>query len=148
MTRLTTQILAWSGLLPFVGALLLTYGQQSLLGLYPPFVFAVYSGGILAFMGGTLWGRVSHEAEPDYGPQRLLSSNLVALLAIAGLLLAQLTIFVALILLAFGFWLFWYFELRWRAYSEQDGFYATLRRYLTWVVIGLHLLQVLIMLVA
>ena len=142
MIRSVTQLLGWCGLIPFVIAIVYSWSGASLLGFYPPFVFTAYSGGILAFMAGTLWGRVQCGSGGPRMTRALFLSNGIALYAIVGVLLANLSLFIALIWLAAGYWLVWRGEC-W-ANEDESGFYFQMRRWLTYLVIGFHLVEVLI----
>ncbi len=114
------------------------YVGWSLPGLPPFIVFATYSAIILSFLGGAVWGQVLPQAE--YRVVLLIVSNVVAILAWAGLLLMFLLGKMALVLLLLGYLLVLFFEVIHK--ETLSGViswkYLTLRSRVTAIVVVLH----------
>ncbi|WP_144391877.1 DUF3429 domain-containing protein [Pleionea sediminis] len=143
-TSSTAKILGWLGVLPFIISVWYTFQQSSFLGFYPPFVFLVYSGTILAFLSGALWGRIYEQENRTQRKRLLLMSNCFALLAFVGVLLSNLYIPMALAALGSGFWLIWRLEVLSFNSDWTSEWYLDLRKQLTYTVVVLHLLELVI----
>jgi len=132
-----TKILTLSGALPFLGALVLAF--------YPvaPFdaahIASTYAALIIAFLGGTQWGLflVFSQKSPI---NLMVQSNLVTLIAWAGLLVLPVAGAVALHALCFLYLLF----LDYRLFRSGilPLWYFSLRRLVTLIVIGLLLAMI------
>ena len=132
-----TKILTLSGALPFLGALVLAF--------YPvaPFdaahIASTYAALIIAFLGGTQWGLflVFSQKSPI---NLMVQSNLVTLIAWAGLLVLSVAGAVALHALCFLYLLF----LDYRLFRSGilPLWYFSLRRLVTLIVIGLLLAMI------
>ncbi len=119
------------------------YVGWSLPGLPSFIVFVTYSAIILSFLGGTLWGQVLPRDE--HRVVLLIVSNVIALLAWAGLLLIFLLGKVALVLLLLGYLLVVLFEVIHKETLSGviDWKYLTLRKRVTAIVVVLHALVLL-----
>jgi len=141
--RLLMQLLGWAGLLPFVlaaAAIWLAQGYPQALAQH---AFVLYSLAILAFLGGTLWGRLlpvlAADGE-DGGPPlpadawlRALISNGVVLYAFVAVLTSQ--TFIAAGFLALGYLTVLWYEL---GSSDMAPWYRRMRTRLTLLVVLLH----------
>lgn len=82
-------ILAYSGLIPFAFSAALIPADVNLLGIDPIYLFVSYSGVILSFVGGGLWGRSLLTPISKLLMVMLVASNIAALIAWFALLLAE-----------------------------------------------------------
>ena len=119
--------LGWAGLLPFAGCALLAW-QPGLASLDPARVLNAYGLAIVCFLSGTLWGTAADWTGPGKG-LRLIMSNLLVLVATAGVLFADAEGSVLILMLVF--WLVMAFE--WIS-SVDHGWYMRYRLQLTSVV--------------
>jgi hypothetical protein len=91
-------VLGWSGVLPFLQAVLAALVLPQWAGLAAA-VFVSYGAVILSFLGGARWGRALAE---DVGPGRFVEAVLPSLIGFSALLMLH-TAWIALVLLAAGF---------------------------------------------
>lgn len=136
--------LGYSGLIPFLatGYLLVTGGI--LPGWSIDQLFVSYSAVILAFLGGSLWGRGMAINDSPLACMVLAASNLIALLVWFNMVLGGFSQKAAILGLAFGFLLVLILELYLssRLLAEQGvdykSDYLRLRVNLTFIVILVH----------
>ena len=139
--------LGYAGLLPFLLAMYLLLSGSLLQASDVVAVFLSYSTVILAFLGGTLWGRVSLLQESPSTALLLVASNLIALFGWANLLLGLASEKVAVAGLAIGFVLVLLVESRFVRFlfaginPQSRNSYLNLRITLTSIVVLLHLLM-------
>lgn len=133
--NLITQILGYSGLLPFIAITLAVIAQID--GAFQ--LFTIYSLSILAFMAGGAWGAIQQQtvdknakAQSD-GLQVAILAYLIALL---GVLLPH-TLTLILFVIAFGMVIF--LEQKQELFSGYSPSYRKMRRFLTSVVILCHI---------
>jgi len=129
--------LGYAGLSPFLACALLSWMPSPVVVAWAGKLFVVYGVVILSFLGGTLWGNAAMRPKPEK-LQRLVLSNIIALLAaLAGLLSS---VVLAAVLLALGQCSLLLYE---RSTGDANGWYLRLRSRLTGLVLPLHLLFVL-----
>ena len=139
--------LGYAGLLPFLLAMYLLLSGNLLQASDAVTVFLSYSTVILAFLGGTLWGRVLALQESPFTGLLLVASNLIALFAWANLLLGVVSEQAAVAGLAIGFVLVllvecWFARFLFAGINPDNrDSYLNLRITLTSIVVLLHLLM-------
>ncbi len=143
---LVSRTLGWLGVVPFAFACWYSFQQSSLLGFYSPYVFVAYSGTILAFLSGSMWGRVYEQKNRFHRKRLLILSNVFALIACAGILTSNMYLPVAIALLASGFYCIWKVEAVLFDEEFTSRWYLTLRKHLTIAVIAFHAIELLIVL--
>ena len=123
-------LLGWSGVLPFLLAVLAAFVLPERAGLAAA-VFVSYGAVILSFLGGARWGRA---LAADVGPGRYVEAVLPSLIGFAALLLVHVA-WVALLLLATGFAV-------WMVIDQRDPLWAPaykrMRLAISVVVLILH----------
>lgn len=122
--------LGWSGVLPFVGALLGAFLWPAWGG-FAAAVFVSYGAVILSFLGGARWGR---GLAGGVSPTRFVEAVMPSLIAFAALLLLH-TPLAALVLLAAGFAIWLAIDLRDPLWSPA---YRRMRLGISVVVLVLH----------
>ena len=122
--------LGWSGLLPFVGALMLAVWAPGWRGTALT-IFIAYAALILSFLGGARWGRA---LAADVSPFRYVDAVLPSLIGFAALLLAHRPL-PALTLLAGGFLIWLLVDLRDPLWPRA---YRRMRLGISVVVLVLH----------
>jgi hypothetical protein len=138
--------LGYAGLLPFLIPVYLLITGSVLPAEDAVTLFLSYSTVILAFLGGSLWGYGLARSHSFLNGFLLVGSNLVALLAWAGLLLGFFSPHSAVAGLSAGFVLVLLFELRFTCFMFAESnaavknSYIDLRLTLTAIVILAHLL--------
>ena len=138
--------LGYAGLLPFFLAIYLLLSGSLLNASDAVTLFLSYSTVILAFLGGTLWGRVLVLQESSWIVLLLIASNLIALLAWGSLLLGHVRQEAAVVGLSIGFVINLLLELRFAGLlsagtdTESRNSYLNLRITLTAIVVLAHLL--------
>ena len=125
--------LGYAGLVPFYGFLVGSWLLQDWPAALSVQGFAIYSLGILSFLGGTLWGRVQRLEEPHTA--RLLVSNGVVLFAVAAVLTAQ--AWLAALALMVGYLALAWYE---RGAESLPQWYYRMRLCLTAGVVVAHVL--------
>ncbi|MCC5854355.1 MAG: DUF3429 domain-containing protein [Idiomarina sp.] len=135
-TILTANRLSWFGLVPFMALSVLgafNVAQDLLLG-----AFLVYSAVILSFLGGIHWGLIMADKldRPDARLIFCMAPSLVGWAAVAWL-----APMVALLVLAAAFLLWLNYDLR----HLTDSWYEKMRRPITFVVVGTHLIWFIVM---
>ncbi|MFP8966199.1 DUF3429 domain-containing protein [Pokkaliibacter sp. CJK22405] len=127
--------LGYLGLLPFLGSVLATLvGVDISMTLQ---AFLVYGAVILSFLGGIHWGWMMNKSLPE--PQiRLKLAMAPSLLGWIALLLPPLA---GIALLALGFIGWWAYESR----LPAERWYRDLRKRLSFVVLGCHLIWFLML---
>lgn len=123
------KILGFSGIVPFVLALLAAWFDYTPFDLAPLQLFVYYSVGILCFMAGTLWQQHLSTHQPRY----LIFSNIICLLAIASLALASTP---AIGLLGLLYLMLWKVEAS--ANLPQPPNYNAMRKQISCIVAALH----------
>lgn len=137
--------LGYLGVIPFAACALLVLQDSGALIDDPAFLFVGYSGVILAFLGGTLWGSSRALEDSAKTSGLLLVSNLIALLGWASLIAFQSWFTAAMILLILGYACVLVIERR-NAVAlgiNSGDRYLVLRSSLTALVILLHILVLL-----
>jgi len=116
--------LGYLGLLPFAGALGVSWTGLTVFGLAGEQLFITYSAVILSFLSGVLWGNGLDNTPPTLSRYALVLSNVFALLAWGA-----------------GYFLVWLTE-RWIRYrqqkNDQPAGYQTMRDRLTLSVVAFH----------
>ena len=154
------QILGYLGLVPFLVPIWFVLNHQSLLGLSPSRLFVVYSGVILTFLAGSIWGTIvnrplnspANYAEPDFRHVEVpiglaasfaVISNLIALSVWLVILISDNYDFAALFALLTGFVIVLWMELGWNLqYSASlKNKYLSLRWKLTLIVTTCHIVM-------
>ncbi len=129
-------LLGWSGVLPFVMALLAAVVLPGWAG-FAAAVFVSYGAVILSFLGGARWGRGLAE---DLGAGRFLEAVLPSLIGFSALLMLH-TAWIALSLLATGFAI-------WMVIDQRDPLwspaYKRMRLGISVVVLLMHAAWLLI----
>jgi len=137
--KLTAQILGYSGLLPFYGALIAFAWLED----YPRSLaiqgFLIYSLAILSFLGGSVWGFARTRPNTDQ-TLRLIVSNGVVIFAVTCLLIGQTTVASASLMLGY-LTLLWYE----RRVDGVDGWYPLMRLHLTLGVVLAHIIYAALM---
>lgn len=123
-------LLGWSGVLPFVLAVLAAVVLPGWAG-FAAAVFVSYGAVILSFLGGARWGRALAE---DLGPGRFVEAVVPSLIGFSALLLLH-TAWIALLLLATGFAVWLVIDQRDRLWSPA---YKRMRLGISAVVLLLH----------
>lgn len=138
--------LGYAGLLPFLIPVYLLFSGSVLPADDVVTLFLSYSTVILAFLGGSLWGFGLASSRSLFSSLLVVGSNLIALLAWAGLLLGVFSPHAAVAGLAAGFVLVLLFELRFARFLFAESnvavkhHYIDLRLTLTAIVVLAHLL--------
>lgn len=132
-----TKILTLSGALPFLGSLVLVFFP--LAPFDAAYIASTYAALIIAFLGGTQWGLflVFSKKSPI---NLMVQSNLVTLIAWAGLLILPATGAVALHALCFIYLLF--LDYRLLKSGIIPLWYFSLRRLVTLIVVSLLLAMI------
>lgn len=145
MTKpLIISTLGYSGLLPFIAAVVLLASGVSTPGWSAQQLFLSYSAVILAFLGGALWGRVIAQGDSSLVRTLLVASNLIAILVWVNLNIGLINQAAALVMLAIGYVLTLSLDLylsRNLVSEPVDSYaqdYLKLRVILTTVVVFLH----------
>jgi len=129
-----SQILGYSGLLPFFGFSLAAHFFEGEIVVWASLGFMVYSLSIYAFLAGALWGQ-AQASDSTTTTGTLITSNALVLFGVAATLLRQAETTAAL--MALGYWVLLIYESR---VTQQDNWYRTMRRRLTAGVVIAHLL--------
>lgn len=138
--------LGYAGLLPFLIPVYMLFTGSVLPTDDVVTLFLSYSTVILAFLGGSLWGYGLTRSHSLFSGLMLVGSNLIALLAWAGLLLGVVSPHAAVAGLSAGFVIVLLFELRFASFLFAESNVAMKRHYidlrltLTAIVILAHLL--------
>ena len=134
--------LAFFGLLPFLGATFLTMADVLPLMMDPKKIFVGYSVVILAFLSGSLWGKVLDQADSIPSKVILVTSNLIALLGWASIGLSNYSLVIAT--LGLGYILILSLEYRFASllFGDVSHSYFKLRFKLTSIVLLTHGLMV------
>lgn len=129
-------VLGWSGVLPFVLAVLAAVVLPGWAG-FAAAVFVSYGAVILSFLGGARWGRGLAE---NLGPGRFVEAVVPSLIGFSALLMLH-TAWIALLLLATGFAI-------WLVIDQRDPLwspaYKRMRLGISVVVLLLHAAWLLI----
>jgi hypothetical protein len=131
---LVSQLLGYSGLLPFFGFSLATHFFDVEVGAWASLGFIVYSLSIYAFLAGALWGQ-AQGSDSSTSAGTLITSNALVLFGVAATLLGQAETTAALMIP--GYLLLLVYESR---VTQQANWYRTMRRRLTAGVVLAHLL--------
>jgi hypothetical protein len=122
--------LGWSGVLPFVLALVLAFAQPEQAGMAVS-LFISYGAVILSFLGGARWGR---GLAGGVGPGRFIEAVVPSLIGFSALLWLHVA-WIALSLLAIGFAI-------WLVIDQRDSLwspaYRRMRLGISVVVLLLH----------
>jgi hypothetical protein len=129
-------LLGWSGVLPFVLAVLAALVLPGWAG-FAAAVFVSYGAVILSFLGGARWGRALGE---DVAPGRFVEAVLPSLIGFSALLMLH-TAWIALLLLATGFGIWLVIDQRDPLWSHA---YKRMRLRISVVVLLLHAAWLLI----
>ena len=134
--------LAFFGLLPFFGTTFLTMAGILPLMMDPKKIFVGYSVVILAFLSGSLWGKVLDQADSIPSKVILVTSNLIALLGWASIGLSNYSLVIAT--LGLGYILILSLEYRFAGllFGDISHTYFKLRFKLTSIVLLIHVLMV------
>ena len=134
--------LAFFGLLPFFGATFLTIAGILPLIMDPKEIFVGYSVVILAFLSGSLWGKVLDQADSIPSKVILVASNLIALLGWASLGPSNYSLVIAT--LGLGYILILSLEYRFAGllFGDISPTYFKLRFKLTSIVLLIHVFMV------
>lgn len=137
--------LGYLGVIPFAVAAYFVLQGGQLLQFEPAAVFVGYSSVILAFLGGSLWGRSQLLDDSAITVSLLIASNLIALLGWASLSFAVFNYGVAVSGLILGYVMVLFIEHRCarRLFGSHADSYLDLRRALTSLVVLTHLLVLL-----
>lgn len=135
--------LGYLGLLPFAGALGVSWTGLTVFGLAGEQLFITYSAVILSFLSGVLWGNGLDNPPPTLSRYALVLSNVFALLAWGALVKGATPLSLTVSVLTAGYFLVWLTE-RWIRYcqqkNDQPAGYQTMRDRLTLSVVALHAL--------
>ncbi len=123
-------LLGWSGVLPFVLALLAAFALPAQAG-FAAAAFIAYGAVILSFLGGARWGRA---LAAEVGPGRFVEAVIPSLMAFTALLLLH-TAWLALVLLASGFAIWMVIDQLDRLWSPA---YKRMRLHISVVVLVMH----------
>ncbi|MCG9647335.1 DUF3429 domain-containing protein [Vibrio brasiliensis] len=139
----TIQQLGYWGLVPFfLGTVMIAFDMQ-ILAIGGTQLFISYSAVILSFLSGVLWGRSLNHQVATSKRIALIASNVFALMAWLLLLQTSQSVTAVIALLGVGYVAIWYFEKRtWR--DKLTDPYQIMRRNLTGMVAGLHLVVVFV----
>ena len=133
-SRITTQLLGYSGLLPFFGFCI----GFSVMEDWPRSLsiqgFVIYSLAIFAFLAGALWGQ-EQRVESASSVSTLVVSNGLILFGVASILTAQ--AMMASVFLMLGYIALLWYEVR---ISQLEVWYRRMRVRLTTGVVIAHLL--------
>ena len=132
--NLVSQLLGYSGLVPFFGLSLGAHFLGDEAGSWASLGFIVYSLSIYAFLAGALWGQ-AQGSDSTATTGTLITSNALVLFGVAATLLAQPKTTAMLMIL--GYLELLIYESR---VTQQDNWYQTMRRRLTAGVVIAHLL--------
>ncbi|TLU65130.1 DUF3429 domain-containing protein [Thalassotalea litorea] len=134
----TYKRLGYAGLLPFVAGVSLFAFDVKVFTLTGDTLFILYSAVILSFLAGTLWANsLKNNGEAIYD-RELITSNLISLTAFVSLMMNSSLTAVTLLLVAYL--LIFKHEATLENYAEIYPDYFSMRKRLTLVVSGLHLL--------
>ena len=128
------------GLIPFIAGLILSAGQNDILGISGEAIFITYSLAILCFLAGAVWGQVL-KVQFSHAHQRILIiTNILVVIGCAASLTSQKFYVLSVIVLTLGFTgvFFLEFNLFKLSTTRQDRQYARLRVILTGLVIAVH----------
>ncbi|NUY56929.1 DUF3429 domain-containing protein [Salinivibrio sp. EAGSL] len=135
--------LGYLGLLPFAGALVVSWTGLTVFGLAGEQLFITYSAVILSFLSGVLWGSGLDNPPPTSNRYALVLSNVFALLAWGALVKGATPLSLTVSVLTAGYFLVWLTE-RWIRYrqqkNDQPAGYQTMRDRLTLSVMAFHAL--------
>lgn len=134
--------LGYLGLIPFLFASYLSATSEMLLGLNPISLFIGYSAVILAFLGGSLWGKGLGIVDSGLSRALLVISNAIALAAWFGLSAGAINHVVAIAALLLGYALMLCLEYRLSSvlFANLNFSYINLRTQLTAIVLLLHIM--------
>lgn len=139
----TIQQLGYLGLVPFaLGTVMIAFDLQ-IFAIDGNQLFISYSAVILSFLSGVLWGRSLNHQVATSRRVALILSNVFALMAWLLLLQTSQSVTAVIALLGAGYIAIWYFEKRTWC-DELTDLYQTMRRNLTGMVAGLHLVVVFV----
>ncbi|WP_445361522.1 DUF3429 domain-containing protein [Microbulbifer sp. EKSA005] len=136
--------LAYLGLIPFVGGIIMQWLGFSLWGVTPRLLFTAYSAVILSFLCGVWWGAALNQVGHPHRMILALLSNLVTLVGWVALLMFRTTWALPVLLVAFGF-VVWA-EARLNPNLPGRDQYFRTRSIVTYLVMACHLLMILLLL--
>ncbi|OOE98493.1 DUF3429 domain-containing protein [Salinivibrio sp. IB643] len=133
--------LGYLGLLPFAGALVVSWTGLTVFGLAGEQLFITYSAVILSFLSGVLWGSGLDNTPPTLSRYALVLSNVFALLAWGALVKGATPLSLTVSVLTAGYFFVWLTE-RWIRHrqqkNDQPAGYQTMRDRLTLSVVAFH----------